>query len=83
MGTKWEQLNGEYDRLTWLIVVGSVVAGAVAYACLVTAKLVWSLPLDWRKITVGPLIAFGFFFGLLWLACRLGAEEARQDRELQ
>jgi hypothetical protein len=84
MGTKWQKLKAEHDRLLRLMLIGSVAGIVVAYTSLIAVKVVWGLPdHDWWWIAFGPVVGFGFGFCAIWSASRRDLRDARRRDELE
>lgn len=84
MGMKWQEIKAAHDRLLRVWLLGSIAGGIIAYALLIMSRLVWG-PTEhdsWR-ITIGPMIGFGFPLGVFWFASRLDLKKARWKEELE
>jgi hypothetical protein len=79
MGTGWEKLKAEHDRHHRFRVICSVVGSVIASSILLAAKVIWGLPdHDWWRIAFGPVVAFGFFVGVMWFASWSDLRDARR-----
>jgi hypothetical protein len=83
MGTKWEKMKAEYERVARVTVIGCVLAGLITYAVLITAKAVWG-PEDftWLRVAFQPLIVFGLIVGCMHYSYRRQLGQARREDEL-